>query len=320
MLAFLFPGQGSQYVGMGKELAESFPKAKAYFDQADKVLGYDLTEVCFSGPEAKLNQTIHTQPALLTVSVAAWAVLSDNGIKPDMLAGHSLGEYTALVAAGALDFGQALSLVQKRAAYMQAAVPEGQGAMAAIVGLTRDEVSNICRRFSPPDVVEAANFNCPGQVVISGSHASVLKAMEQARQWRAKLARQLPLSIPSHCSLMRTAGEKLAHELDKLELNQTAIPIISNVTAKPMTSAAEIKAALIKQVSSPVLWEDSISYMIAQGVDTFIELGPGQVLKKLLKRINKDVSALQVEDEDSLQKTLTILPEKFGSCYGEIDI
>ncbi len=294
-------------MGMGKELADVYPKARAYFKQADQILGYDLSQLCFCGPEAELNRTIHTQPAILTASIAAWAVLSDNGIKPDMLAGHSLGEYTALVAAGSLSFEQALLLVQKRAAYMQAAVPEGQGAMAAIIGLKRDEVLDICRGFNPPDIVEAANFNCPGQVVISGSRDAVLKAMQQAKERGAKLAKQLPLSIPSHCSLMSAAGEKLAYELEQLTLNQAQVPIISNVTAKPITSAAEIKAALIKQVSSAVLWEDSISYMIDKGVDTFIELGPGQVLKKLLKRINKNAGILQVEDENNLQKTLSVL-------------
>lgn len=307
MLAFLFPGQGSQYVGMGKALAEAHPVAGRYFEEANQILGYDLEKLCFYGPETKLNQTIHTQPAILTVSVAAWAVLSENKVKANLLAGHSLGEYTALVAAGVLSFEQALSLVQKRAKFMQQAVPEGQGAMAAIIGLGRDEIIGLCKEYNYPDVVEAANFNCPGQVVISGTHSTVSKAMEQAQQRGAKLVKQLPLSIPSHCSLMRGVGDKLGKELEGLTLAEAAVPIVTNVTAKPVTSPEEIKNALIKQVYSPVLWEDSVQYMIAQGANTFIELGPGNVLTKLMRRINKNVRTLQVEDEKSLWQTLNDL-------------
>jgi [acyl-carrier-protein] S-malonyltransferase len=309
-LAFLFPGQGSQYVGMGRGLVQAYPEAGRYLERAGQVLGYDLKQLCFTGPEARLNQTIHTQPAVLAVSVAVWAVLRDSGIQADLVAGHSLGEYTALVAAGSLGFEQALSLVEKRARFMQQAVPEGEGAMAAIIGLKRDEVLDISRGFSPPDVVEAANFNCPGQVVISGRRSAVLKAMEAAKRRGAKLVTLLPVSIPSHCSLMAGAGDELSRELKNLDMAEAAVPIVSNVAAEPVTSPGEIKDALIRQVYSPVLWEDSIRYMITQGVDTFIELGPGKVLSKLLRRINPTVRALPVEDDKGLQQALTVLEKR----------
>jgi [acyl-carrier-protein] S-malonyltransferase len=294
-------------MGMGEALAQIHPSARAYFEQANQILGYDLQQLCFAGPKNKLDQTIHTQPAILTVSVAAWAVLRENRIQANLLAGHSLGEYTALVASGSLSFEQALSLVQKRAQLMQQAVPDGQGAMAAIIGLTREEVLELCKGFYPPDVVEAANFNCPGQVVISGLRQAVLLAMEEAKRRGAKLVKQLSVSIPSHCSLMAGTGDKLAQELEKLEIKKAKIPLISNLAAKPITSPEEIKKALIQQIYSPVLREDSILYMIAQGTNTFIELGPGKVLTNLMRRIDNKVRALQIEDEKSLWHMLTDL-------------
>ncbi len=298
-LAFIFPGQGSQYVGMGINC----PQASRYFAIASEILGYDLQDLCFSGPKEKLNQTVYTQPAVLTLSAAIWASLADNGIQPQFVAGHSLGEYTALMAAGVISFEDALLLVQKRAQYMQDAAPEGKGAMAAVIGLSRKQVLEICS----PVQVEAANFNCPKQIVISGERTAVIKAIKQAKDKGAKLVSLLPVSIPSHCSLMRKVGDKIAYELDKLTFNAASIPIISNVGAKPVQASADIKDALIKQVYSSVYWEDSIRYMIAQGVDTFIELGPGNVLCRLLRRIDRKIRTLNVEDEKSRQAALDIL-------------
>jgi len=303
-VAFVFPGQGSQYPGMGKELAEKYPAARAVFDEADKALGFSISKLCFAGTEDELKLTANTQPAILTVSVAVQRVLAEKGLLPDFVAGHSLGEYSALVATGALKFADAVQLVRKRGQYMQEAVPAGEGAMAAILGLSPAVVADACKRAANGDICAPANLNSPEQTVISGHAAAVKRAIEIASQLGAKRAVILPVSAPFHSALMQPAQDKLAAELKKITFADLKMPLVTNVDADTISSGDEAHEALIRQVTLPVRWEESIRLLIEEGVNTFIEVGPGKVLSGLLRQIERSVATLNVEDEKSLAMTL----------------
>jgi [acyl-carrier-protein] S-malonyltransferase len=277
--AFVFPGQGSQAVGMGKDLAEK------YLDQANEILGFDLKQICFEGPEEELKKTEITQPAILTVSVAAFEFLKSKNIPlPVAVAGHSLGEYSALVAAESLSFSDAVKAVNLRGKFMQEAVPLGQGAMSAILGLDNDKIKEICEQTGD---VWPANFNSPGQVVISGKKEAVATAGQKIKAAGAKRIIPLAVSAPFHCPLMQPAADKLKVELDKIEIKNAKIPVIANVTAAPVNSGAQIRELLVKQVTSPVLWEDSVKKMVADGIQTFVEVGSGKVLSGLIKKTER---------------------------------
>jgi [acyl-carrier-protein] S-malonyltransferase len=301
--AFLFPGQGSQRVGMGQDLAEEYEIVQETFDRANEILDIDIKELCFAGPEDKLTETANTQPAILTTSIAFYRLLNQEGITADIVAGHSLGEYAALVAGGVLDFEQGVKLVRARGKLMSQADPEGQGTMAAIIGLDAAEVEEVCDRGSQFGIVEPANYNCPGQIVISGEKKAVEQTTELATEAGAKKAVVLNVSGPFHSSLMEGAGEKLAAYLDDLEFNDAQIPVVTNVNAEITTDAAKIKDALIQQISGAVKWEESIKKMIAEGTDTFVEVGPNRVLKGFMRRIDRSVNALNVRNLRSLKKT-----------------
>lgn len=308
--AFVFPGQGSQAVGMGKELFDLYPAAKAVFEEADSALGFSITDLCFGGPEEELRKTFNTQPAILTVSIACQRVLAENGVVPAIVAGHSLGEYSALVAAGALAFADAVRLVRKRGQFMQEAVPLGQGSMAAILGLERDQIIALCREVeAKAGPVQAVNFNCPGQVVIAGATAAVDAAVEALKAAGAKRAIPLPVSAPFHSTLMKPAAEKLAGELAKITVADAKIPVVANVNGQIVTKGDAIKESLVKQAASPVLWEDCVAAMTAFGAVDFVEVGPGKVLTGFTKKIAKDANTLNVEDDGSLQKTLDYFKE-----------
>ncbi len=303
-IAFIFPGQASQYPGMGKELAEKYPEARDVFDEADKTLGFSISQMCFSGSEEDLKQTANTQPALLTCSVAVQRVLAGKGVTPDFVAGHSLGEYSALVAAGALKFSDAVQLVRKRGSYMQEAVPAGQGAMAAIMGLSPAVVTDACRRAAEAEVCSPANLNSPEQTVISGHAGAVKRAVEMASQQGAKRAVILAVSAPFHCALMMPAQERLEKDLRKTEFSNLQLPLVTNVDADTIAKGDEAREALIRQVTMPVRWEDSMRLLIDEGVNIFVEVGPGRVLVGLLRQIERSVAALNVEDEKSLSTTM----------------
>ena len=303
-VAFVFPGQASQYPGMGKELAEKHPAARAVFEEADKALGFSISKVCFEGTEEQLKLTENTQPAILTCSVAVHRVLEEKGLLPDFVAGHSLGEYSALVAAGALRFSDAVVLVRKRGTYMQEAVPAGEGAMAAIMGLSPAVVADACKRAAEGQVCAAANLNSPEQTVISGHAAAVKRAVEIASQLGAKRAVVLPVSAPFHSALMVPAQERLAEDLSEREFGALRVPLVTNVDADTITKGEEAREALIRQVTAAVRWEESVQMLIDEGVNTFVEVGPGRVLTGLLRQIERSVAALNVEDEKSLNATM----------------
>jgi [acyl-carrier-protein] S-malonyltransferase len=306
-IAFLFPGQGSQAVGMGKDLAQRYPVAKQAFEEADEALGAELSQLCFEGPEDQLRLTENTQPAILTVSVAAWRVLSEKGIKPAFVAGHSLGEYSAHVAAGTLSFTDAVRAVRNRGKYMQEAVPVGTGSMAAIVGMSIDAVTTLCANAAQGEVCEPANINSPDQIVISGSTGAIERAVKLAEERGAKRAKMLQVSAPFHCSLMKPAQDRLAKDLEALNFSAPQVPVIANVYAKPVEDAVSARQALIRQVTGSVKWGESIQLLISRGVQTFVEVGPGKVLCGLMRQIDRTKKALNVEDEASLQKTLEYL-------------
>lgn len=306
-IAFVFPGQGSQYIGMGKNLADNFPQVAKLFSLADQTLGIELTNLCFNGPEDELQKTINTQPAILTASIACYEVLREKGLEPEAVAGHSLGEYSALVAAGVLDFPSALKLVRKRGELMQEAAAQGVGGMAAILGLDSDKIREACQEAGSLGIVEPVNFNCPGQVVIAGEDQALEEALRLAKEKGAKRAVKLAVSGPFHSTLMKPASEKLALELKQLNLKDAQIPVVSNVDGQYRSRKEDIEEALIKQVYNSVQWEVTIKNMVSQGVDTFVEVGPGKVLSGLIKKIHKGASILNVEDLESLEKTLDYL-------------
>jgi [acyl-carrier-protein] S-malonyltransferase len=303
-IAFLFPGQASQYPCMGRDLAEKFPESRAVFREADAALGFSISQLCFEGSEDALKQTENTQPAILTVSTAAYRALDKQGITPDFVAGHSLGEYSALVAAGGLDFATAVKLVRERGRYMQEAVPAGEGAMAAILGLAPAEVADICKKAADHQVVSPANLNSPEQTVISGNAAAVKRAVEIASQSGAKRAVILPVSAPFHCALMQPAQQRLEPDLRAAKFSSLRFPLVTNVDAEAITTGGEARDALVRQVTQPVRWLDSVHEMIEAGVTIFVEVGPGKVLTGLLRQIDRSVRGLNVEDAASLQATV----------------
>ena len=303
-IAFLFPGQGSQAVGMGKELAALYPVARQTFDEADTSLGYKLSQLCFEGPEEKLRLTEITQPAILTVSVAAQRVLREKGVSPKFVAGHSLGEYSAHVAAGTLDFADAVRTVRNRGKYMQEAVPVGEGAMAAVLGLPPADVERICQEAGKGQVCSPANINSPEQIVISGSKAAVERAAELAKARGAKRAIMLPVSAPFHCALMQPAQDRLANDLKNLTFHHMQLPLVKNVDGGLTQDSEAARGALISQVTGAVQWVRSMQILIAQGVELFIEVGPGKVLCGLLRQIDRSKQCANIEDEASLGKAL----------------
>jgi len=314
MIAFLFPGQGSQAVGMGKDLAARYPVAQETFEQADAALGFRLSELCFEGPEEKLKLTEITQPAILTASVAALRVLREKGIAPAFAAGHSLGEYSAHVAAGTLSFEDAVRTVRQRGRYMQEAVPVGEGAMAAILGMPLDLLTRVCGEAAQGEVCSAANINSPGQIVISGSTRAVERATELARHRGAKRAILLPVSAPFHCSLLQPAQDNMACHLARLQFNEMQIPVACNVDAKLVRTPEAARDALVRQVTGAVRWEPCVRLLIAQGVETFLEVGPGKVLCGLLRQIDRSKSCWNVEDDASLQKAVNNLSAESGAA------
>lgn len=307
-IAFVFPGQGSQTVGMGKDLFDNFPAARATFEEADDALRFKLSKMCFAGNEADLQLTANTQPAILTVSVAAYrAMQAENFPLPDFAAGHSLGEYSALAAAGAIGFSDAVKTVRKRGSYMQEAVPVGTGAMAAILGADLQAVENACLEASENTVCSPANINSPSQIVIAGNTEAVERACELLKTRGAKRVVKLNVSAPFHCALMYPAQVRLADDLREIRFRDLRFPVVENVTAQPNSSAARVREALTEQVSSPVRWWQSVEFLIASGVQTFVEVGAGKILSGLIRQINRDVRCLNIENSDGLKSSLASL-------------
>ena len=307
--AFLFPGQASQYSGMGKELHDKFPAARAVFEEADQALGFSISRICFEGTEDDLKLTANTQPAVVTVSVAALRALAASGVTPAFVAGHSLGEYSALVAAGSLQFADAVRVVRQRGQLMQEAVPQGIGAMAAILGLSPAQVDEACRRAAQDEVVSPANLNSPEQTVISGHAGAVKRAVEIASQTGAKRAVILPVSAPFHCELMLPAQQRLEPLLRATSFGPLRVPLVTNVAAEAIEKGDDAREALIRQVSLPVRWEQSIRTLVESGVETFVEVGPGKVLSGLLRQIDRSVLCVNVEDEKSLHAAVEKLAQ-----------
>lgn len=301
-IAFVFPGQGAQTVGMGKDIYEHDVDARVILEQANEALGFSITELMFNGPDTELKQTANTQPALLTVSVAFLKLIEKSGLKADYVAGHSLGEYSALVAAGVLSFEDAVRTVRARGQFMEQAVPGGQGAMAAVLGAEREALKQLCAQItSEGKLVELANMNCPGQIVVSGSVEGVNEVVARGKEIGAKRVIPLEVSGPFHSSLMEKAAIALREELEKLTMQDASIPVIANVTAEPVSSAAQITTLLEQQVCAPVLWEDSVKKLIELGVDTFVEIGSGSVLTGLIKKIDRNVTTVTINSLESLQ-------------------
>ena len=307
-IAFIFPGQGSQFVGMGKDFYDNIPGAKNLFEEANEVLGYDLANICFNGPEETLKLTENTQPALLVHSTMALKIIRENGINSLLAAGHSLGEYSALVAAGALKFRDAVRLVRLRGQFMQEAVPVGIGSMAAIIGLPSEIIQDLCERVtSDSNLVQPANLNSPVQTVIAGHKESVDQVLNDALAAGAKKAIMLPVSAPFHSALMKPAEIKLQKELEDTKFYDLSFPVINNIEAKPITKGIEARESLVKQVCSPVRWSETMQSLLEHEINTVIELGSGKVLCGLMKRFNKSVNCYQVGDKDSLSQTLSAL-------------
>jgi [acyl-carrier-protein] S-malonyltransferase len=307
MIAYIFPGQGSQVTGMGQDLFTHFSEARSVFEEADRSLEFSLSDLCFKGPEERLKLTENTQPAILAVSIAAFRVLCARGQKPSYVAGHSLGEYSALVAAGSLDLSQALQTVRKRGKYMQEAVPIGEGAMAAILGAGKAQVAELCQEASQGEILAAANLNSPSQIVISGAAAAVNRALALAKSKGIRRAMLLPVSAPFHCGLMQSAQQRLSQDLERIVFRDLEFPLINNADAMELRAGSSIPDSLSRQVCAPVRWTETVERLVECGVRLFVELGPGKVLSGLVRQIDKNLETAHVEDSKSLAETLEIL-------------
>ena len=306
-IAFVFPGQGAQYAGMGREVAEKSSIAREVFDEADAALDFPISRLCFEGPEEALKLTENTQPAILATSYALFRTLEQRAVRPDFVAGHSLGEYSALVAAGALKLGEAASIVRRRGRYMQEAVPVGVGAMAAVLGLDLASVQSVCERAAQGQVVSPANLNSPGQVAIAGNREAVERAVVLAKEAGAKRAILLEVSAPFHCALMMPAEERLSHDLDRCSISDLRYPLVTNVDAKIIRTGSEARSALKRQVSRPVRWQEIVQRLLDEDVRTFVEVGPGRVLLGLIRSIDKSATMLNAEDEKSVENAVSAL-------------